>query len=184
MNGHKSSSIFCCFLIFCVLMAVGCAPRYNVKRYGTRLPTVKEFVFVKLLGTETEMVNSGISLNEGEPYSILAGGEMYNPLHGPMFLNEGFLLEARIGQKPYFTPLGGTYYSLNGTTRIAHANGNLYLVLDLYRRPGSLPTYGEAWVLIIAWKTDDSAKIVGSLKRLKDTDANRFDTGAALLRRP
>ncbi len=177
MNGHKSSSIFCCFLIFFVLMAAGCAPYYPVKRYGTRPPTIKKFVFVELQGTETEMVNSGIYLNEGEPYSIVAAGTLM--IEGPQyfFLNEGFLLEGRIGQEPYFTPLSGTYYSLNGTTRIAHANGNLYLAVDFHRRPGSMPTMGEVRVLIIAWKTDDRAQIVGSLQRLKEKEANSFAFG-------
>jgi len=179
MNGHKSLSIFCCFLIFYVLMAAGCATVDTVKKYGTRPPTIKEFVFVKLLGTETEMVNSGISLNEGEPYSIVAGGFLYSMLHGPMYLNEGFLLEVRIGQEPYFIPLSGTYYSLNGTTRIAHANGNLYLALDFHRRAGSVTFTegGAVRVLIIAWKTDDRAQIVGSLQRLREKEANSFEAG-------
>jgi hypothetical protein len=177
MSGHKSSSIFCCFLVFYVLMAAGCAPLSTVKRYGTRPPTIKKFVFVEIQGTETEMVNSGIYLNEGEPYSIVAGGTLM--IEGPQyfFLSEGFLLEARIGQEPYFTPLSGTYYSLNGTTRIAHANGNLYLAVDFHRRSGSMPNIGEVRVLIIAWKTDDRAQIVGSLQRLKEKEANSFEAG-------
>ena len=177
MNGHKSSSVFWCFLIFYVLMAAGCAPVYTVKRYGTPPPTVKEFVFVELQGTEPEMVNSGIYIDEGEPYSIVASGFLMSEGHQYFYLNEGFLLEARIGQGPYFTPLSGTYYSLNGTTRIAHANGNLYLALDFHRRPGSLPTWMEATVLIIAWKTDDRTQIVGSLQSLKEKEANSFEAG-------
>jgi hypothetical protein len=177
MNGHKSSSIFCCFLIFHVLMAAGCAPGYNVKRVGTLPPTVKEAMVVKLLGTESEMIDSGIYLNEGEPYSIVAAGFVARGPSGARYLNDGFLLEARIGQEPYFTPLSGTYYSLNGTTRIAHANGNLYLALDFHRRAGPMPTHGWVKVMIIAWKTDDRAQIVGSLQRLKDTDANTLYFG-------
>jgi len=177
MNGHKSSSMFCYFLIFYILMAVGCAPSSTVKRYGTLPPTIKEAMFIKLLGTEPEMVNSGIYIDEGEPYSIVTAGRLIGPIGGPMWLNEGFLLEARIGQKPYFTPLSGTYYNLNGTTRIAHANGNLYLALDFHRRAGSFPTSGEVFVLIIAWKTDDTAQIVGSLQRLKEKEANSFEAG-------
>jgi len=178
MNGHKSSSIFCCFLILYVLMAAGCAPSSTVKRYGTRPPTIKDFVLIKLQGTETEMVNSGIYLNEGEPYSIVAGGYLLYTSNTFLLLNSGFLLEARIGQEPYFTPLGGTYYNLNGTTRIAHANGNLSLALDLRRRPGSL-TFSEGYVdvLVIVWKTDDRAQIVGSLQRLKEKEANSFEAG-------
>ncbi len=172
MNGHKSSSILCCFLILYVLMAVGCAPFHTVKRYGALPPTIKEAMFIELLGTETEMVNSGIYLNEGEPYSIVAAGRAYSEFHGPMYLSKDFLLEARIGQEPYFTPLSGTYYSLNGTTRIAHANGNLYLALDFHRRAGSLPTFGEVRVLIIVWKTDDRAQIVGSLQSPMTRTAN------------
>ena len=179
MNRHKSSSIFCCFLIFYVLMAAGCASVHTVKRYGTLPPTVKEFVIVKLLGTETEMVNSEIYLNEGEPYSIVAAGFLMSEGHQFFYLNEGFLLEARIGQEPYFTPLNGTYYNLNGTTRIAHANGNLHLALDFHRRSRTvMPTEGSAVsVLIIAWKTDDMAQIVGSLQRLKEKEANSFEAG-------
>jgi len=176
MNGHKSSSMFCYFLIFYILMAVGCAPSSTVKRYGTLPPTVKEAMVVKVYGSKGEMVNSGIYLNEGEPYSIVAAAGLSRGTYYFSFFDEAFLLEARIGQEPYFTPLSGTYYNLNGTTRIAHANGNLYLALDFHRRAGSFPTSGEVFVLIIAWKTDDTAQIVGSLQKLKDTDANRYDT--------
>ena len=178
MNGHKSSSIFCCFLVFSVLMAAGCALSPSLKKYGSLPPTVKEAMVVKLSGTELEMVNSGIYLNEGEPYSIVAGGYLLYTSHTFLLLNSGFLLEARIGQEPYFTPLSGTYYNLNGTTRIAHANGNLYLALDLRRRPGSL-TFSEGYVdvLVIVWKTDDRAQIVGSLQRLKEKEANSFEAG-------
>ena len=181
MNGHKSSSIFFYFLIFSVLMAAGCASSSTVKRPESLPPAVKEAMVVKLYGTETEMVNSGISLNKGEPYSIVAGGFLMIEGHQFFFLNEGFLLEARIGQEPYFTPLSGTYYSLNGTTRIAHANGNLYLAVDFHRRSGSMPTTGEVKVLIIVWKTDDWDQIVGSLQRLKKKEANSFE--AARIRR-
>jgi len=177
MNGHKSSSIFCYFLVFYVLMAAGCAPSYTVKRPESPPPTVKEAMVVKLYGTETEMVNSGIYLNKGEPYSIVAGGFLYSRGGLVLFLNEDFLLEARIGQEPYFTPLSGTYYNLNGTTRIGHANGNLYLALDFHRRAGSVPPLGEVKVLIIVWKTDDRAQIVGSLQRLKKKEANSFEAG-------
>jgi hypothetical protein len=178
MNGHKSSSIFCCFLVFYVLMAAGCTPSSTLKRYGTLPPTVKEAMVVKLQGTEPEMVNSGIYLNEGEPYSIVAAGVLYSRGGTVMYLNEGFLLEARIGQKPYFTPLSGTYYNLNGTTRIAHANGNLYLALDVFRRLGTIAIGNiEVRVLIIAWKTDDMAQIVGSLQGLKEKEANSFEAG-------
>ena len=70
-------------------------------------------------------MNSGIYLNEGELYSIVAAGYV-NAWWGETWtLTRDFSLDLRIGQKPYFTPLSGTYYSLNGTTRIAHANGNL-----------------------------------------------------------
>jgi hypothetical protein len=174
MNGPKSSSIFYGFLVFYVLIA-GCAPSYTLKESRTLPPTVKESMVVKLQGTETEMVNSGISLNKGEPYSIVAGGFLMMEGHQYFFLNEGFLLEARIGQEPYFTPLSGTYYNLNGTTRIAHANGNLYLAVDFHRRPGRMPINGEVRVLIIAWKTDDRAQIVGSLQKLRE-DAKKFSS--------
>ena len=162
-------------------MAAGCASSYTVKRPESLPPTVKEAMVVKLYGTETEMVNSGICLNEGEPYSIVAGGVKYSRGGMVLLLNEDFLLEARVGQEPYFTPLSGTYYKLNGTTRIAHANGNLYLALDFHRRAGSVPSLGEVKVLIIVWKTDDRAQIVGSLQRLKKKEAKSFE--AASIRR-
>ena len=158
-------------------MAAGCALSPSLKKYGSLPPTVKEAMVVKLSGTELEMVNSGIYLNEGEPYSIVAGGYLLYTSHTFLLLNSGFLLEARIGQEPYFTPLSGTYYNLNGTTRIGHANGNLYLALDFHRRAGSVPPLGEVKVLIIVWKTDDRAQIVGSLQRLKKKEANSFEAG-------
>jgi hypothetical protein len=161
-------------------MAAGCALSPTLERYGTMPPTVKEATVVKLRGNETEMVNSGIYLNEGELYSIVAAGfiNWYSQrieLNDPYVLDLGIFLEIRIGQGPYFNPLRGTYYSLNGTTRIAHANGNLYLALN-NRRFGKLrDAVGDFDVLIITWKTNDRAQIVGSLQKLKE-DAKKFIT--------
>ncbi len=138
---------------------------------------------VKVYGSKGEMVNSGIYLNEGEPYSIVAAAGLSRGTYYFSFFDEAFLLEARIGQEPPYTPLSGTYYSLNGTTRIAHANGNLYLALDFHRRAGSFPTSGEVFVLIIAWKTDDTAQIVGSLQRLKEKEANSFEAAPRINQR-
>ena len=90
MNGLKSSSIFFYFLIFSVLMAAGCASSSTVKRPESLPPAVKEAMVVKLYGTETEMVNSGISLNKGEPYSIVAGGFLMIEGHQFFFLNEEY----------------------------------------------------------------------------------------------
>jgi hypothetical protein len=177
MNGHKSSLIFWCLLVFYVLMAVGCASVDTLKKYGTLPPTVKEAMFIKLLGTESEMIDSGIYLNEGEPYSIVAAAGLSRATPYISFFDQVLLLEARIGQEPCFTPLSGTHYNLNGTTRIAHANGNLYLALEIH----SLPLEGIAVagissvdVFIIVWKTDDMAQIAGSLQRLKEKEANSF----------
>jgi len=89
MNGHKSISIFAVFN-FSVLMAAGCASVHTLKRYGTLPPTVKEAMIVKLYGSEGEMANSGIYLNEGEPYSIVASGGAYSEFHGPMYLSKDF----------------------------------------------------------------------------------------------
>ena len=183
MNRHKSSSILCSFLIFYVLMATGCALSPTLKSYGTLPPTVKEAMLVKLHGTETEMVNSGIYLNEGEPYSIVAAGFLYAQWSetislGDPALDEWTLLEFRIGQEPYFTPLSGTYYSLNGTTRISQANGNLYVALHAHRTVSKIMIAGgDVDVLIIAWKTDAGAQIVRSLQKLrKDAEKSNAHT--------
>jgi hypothetical protein len=180
MNGHKSSLIFCCFLVFYVLMAAGCAPSYTLKGPESLPPIVKEAMVVKLSGTELEMVNSGIYLNEGALYSIVAAGfiNWYSQrieLNDPYVLDLAIFLEIRIGQGPYFNPLRGTYYSLNGTTRIAHANGNLYLALNNRRFGKFRDAMGDFDVLIIAWKTDDRAQIVGFLQKLRE-GAKKFIT--------
>jgi len=185
MNENKSSSIFCCFLVFFVLMAVGCAPVDTLKRYGTLPPTIKEAMVVKVYESVGEMVNSGIYLNEGEPYSILAAAGLYRGTYYFSFFEEAFLLKARIGQEPCFTPLSGTHYTLNGTTRIAHANGNLYLALEMYRLPlEGLAQVGisSVDVFIIVWKTDDMAQIAGSLQRLKEKEANSFEASPELIK--
>jgi len=169
MNGHKSSSIFCCFLVFFVLMAAGCALSPTLERYGTLPPTVKGAMVVKLSGNELEVVNSGIYLNEGELYSIVAA-EIRGEFPLQMFLDFLFL-HIRIGQEPYFDPLSGTHYSLNGTTRIAHAHGNLYLALKFSMDPGlvgTLRNVNDLEVLIITWKTDNRTQIVGSLQKLRE----------------
>ena len=161
-------------------MAVGCAPFYTLKEPESLPPTVKEAMVVELSGTELEMVNSGIYLNEGELYSIVAAGfvNWYSQrieLNDPYVLDLGIFLEIRIGQAPYFNPLRGTYYSLNGTTRIAHANGSLYLALNNLRFGNFRDAVGDFDVLIIAWKTNDRDQIVGSLEKLKE-DAKKFTT--------
>jgi len=166
-------------------MAAGCASVHTLKRYGTLPPTVKEAMVVKVYGSKGEMVNSGIYLNEGEPYSIVAAAGLSRGTYYFSFFDEAFLLEARIGQEPPYTPLSGTHYTLNGTTRIAHANGNLYLALEIYSLPlDGLVQVGisSVDVFIIVWKTDDMAQIVGSLQRLKEKEANSFEAAPELIK--
>ena len=98
MNGHKQYSIFCYFLIFYVLMAAGCAPSPLLKTTEDLPPIIKEYKYVTIQKT---VVNTGIYLNKGEPYSIFVegGGGVFLDGRGYKYLNEGFSLEARIGCK-------------------------------------------------------------------------------------
>ncbi len=51
-------------------------------------------------------------------------------------------------------------------------------IVELDEVPFLVPEdLGEVRVLIIAWKTDDRAQIVGSLQRLKEKEANSFEAG-------
>jgi len=174
MNGHKSSSIFCCFLVFYVLMAAGCAPSPLLKTSEDLPPIIKDYKYVTIQRTA---VNTGIYLNKGEPYSILVegGGGVFLDGRGYKYLNKGFSLGAKIGQKPYFNPLSGTYYDLNGTTRIAHSEGNLYLDLDVEVIEGCGADQGlwDVAVIIIVWKADDKPKIVRFLQEMKEKQASK-----------
>lgn len=183
MNGHKSSLVFCYFLIFYILMAAGCALSPTLKRPENLPPTVKKAKVVNLSGNEFGMVDSGIYLNRGEAYSIVVAGWIQRIRDDKLGLGEQYVfdispfLEIRIGQEPHFKPLRGTYYNLNGTTRLAPANGNLYLALELSKNIVGHPFRawgGDVDVLIIVWKTDDRAQIVESLQKLKE-DTKKSD---------
>jgi hypothetical protein len=144
-------------------------------------PIIKEYKYIVIYGiTENQGINTGIYLNEGETYSVLTRGGLLVDGFGFLRLNEELSFEARIGQDPYFTPLSGTYYGLNGTTKIADSEGNLYLGLSDPtlkatravdgRRAGPMAYVS---VYIIVWKTNDMAQIVGFLQEMKEKEANR-----------
>ena len=191
MNGYKSTSIFCYFLVFYVLIAAGCAPSFPLQMPERQPPIIKEYKYIEILGiTDNQGVNTGIYLNEGETYSVLATGGLMSYHAGALDLNVDFSLEARIGKNPYFNPLSGTHYGLNGTTRIANSEGNLYLGLNNsglgHYRFGTILDgkrgHGHVAVFIIVWKTNNMDQIVGFLQEMKEANKNKYDANNKYIR--
>ena len=188
MNGYKATSIFCYFLVFYALIAAGCAPSFPLQMPERQPPIIKGYNYLEISGlTDNQGVNTGIYLNEGETYSLLATGGLMSDGAGALDLNKDFSLEARIGKNPYFSPLSGTHYDLNGTTRIANSEGILYLGLNNsglghYRLGRILGGPAHVAVFIIVWKTNNMEQIVGFLQEMKEANKNKYDANNKYIR--
>ena len=140
-------------------------------------PIVKEYKHMMLYGQTPGMQNTGIHLNEGQPYSILATGSIYmNDQYPNVRPKDGWPLMARVGKNLYFRPF---YSRASGVITLAGHSGTLYLGI----RRGTVNPYGEPdhpeyyrystgsfSVDIIVWERKDYIQIADFLENMKEKD--------------
>ncbi|MBW1753934.1 MAG: WD40 repeat domain-containing protein, partial [Deltaproteobacteria bacterium] len=173
--------IICCLFIYFLIVIIGCsAPVIQITQ---PLPdNVKEYKTIKIYGNIPGMKNTGIYLNEGDTFSILATGSIDLQYGGPSSFKyhdvkpeDGWPFMMRIGNKPYKTPLQGK----NAETLSADYSGNLYLgvrdgKVDLYGSPLQPhyydDNYGHFKVHILIWAANDYVEMADFFKKLKESD--------------
>ena len=141
MKRQRLFSMLCYFLIWSVLMICGCSSSVlPIKKNGLLPPIVKEYGHISLFGNWPGMQDSGIYLNEGDIYSVLATGsiDMGVPKNNEKpesgFYGRGRLI-ARIGKANYFRPL----YGKKADKIRAYNSGKLYFGIQV----GNMTHSGE-----------------------------------------
>jgi len=126
-----------------ILTLLGCA-KPNIQMPESMPPIIKEYKHVTILASELGMKSTGIYLENGDAYSILATGsvsrgirKVFNDLRPEM----GWPFMVRIGDNSKFHPFDGN----NGITATSHQSGNLYVGYSI----GSVTRQGEP--LYPAW---------------------------------
>lgn len=109
MKMQKFLLMFSFLFIFSFLMVIGCSTPPVIKAPGTLPPIVKEYKHITLWRNHPGMVNTGIHLNGGDLYSILATGSVDLWPGGPSYHDirpeHGWPFMMRIGNEPYKIPL-------------------------------------------------------------------------------
>ena len=140
-------------------------------------PIVKQYKHITLYGSNPGMQNTGIHLNKGQPYSILATGSIYmNSQYPNVRPKDGWPLMARVGKNRYSHPFRGGHSGI--ITRASHS-GDLYLGI----KRGPVNPYGEPYhpeyyqygtgsfsVDIIVWEKEDYIQIADFLGVMKGKD--------------
>jgi hypothetical protein len=165
-------------LILPFLIMPGCATT-NIQMPKPVPPIVKEYKHTAVYGGRPGMQDTGIYLESGDAYSILATGRIDfapgKPIADPKYHNVrpemGWPLMIRVGEEFAFNP----YYNRNGISRVNGQPGNLYLGY----RSGPMSAAGEPLrpilykedkgafsVDIIVWKEADWIKITSFLSEM------------------
>jgi murein DD-endopeptidase MepM/ murein hydrolase activator NlpD len=172
------------YAFFIVLFSIllGCAPT-NIQMPKPLPPIVKEYKHVAVYGGRPGMQDTGIYLEKGDAYTILATGRIdYMPRKAPAGFQYhdvrpelGWPLILRIGEHFAFSP----FYKKNGISRVNGPSGHLYLGY----KSGPMTAAGEPTrpivyvddkgafsIDIIVWKEADWIKISSflSVMLLKD----------------
>ena len=173
----------CCPFIFSVLMIAGCST--PIVKMPEHLPdSIKKYKHVSVNAGFPGMKNTGVYLNKGDTYSILATGSIDYCPGGNCNYHDvrpeyGWPLLAKIGEYTYFNPLDGGYNA--DTISDTLYSGYLYLGyrsgrVDGYGDPLNPEKYnddsGAFKVDIIVWKNDDWIQIADFFKKMKEKDPN------------
>lgn len=173
---HFFSPMF--FLSFFIaLISFGCVATPPVVKISESPPSIiREYKHLAIYGTRPGMINTGINLNEGDVYTILAEGtinlsERYSRKVGP-----SERLMAKIGKNSYF---GAFSIGVRVGTRVSNFSGNLYLGMSEsgLNKDGSArfprryeDNSGFFRVDVIVWSKEDYIAIADFLKEMKDAD--------------
>jgi uncharacterized caspase-like protein len=172
-------------LIFAFLTILSCA-KPNIQLPKPLPPIIKEYKHVSVLGGIPGMKNTGVYVDSGDIYTILATGSIdywsfvkahpkYKPPPGFKYHDVrpelGWPLIVRIGDHNAFYP----FYNTNAVSHESYHSGNIYLGY----RSGSMTAAGEPLrprqykddtgvfrVDIIVWKEADWIKIADFLSQM------------------
>ena len=168
-------------VLLCFFSVTACSTSSNLKlAKNEQLPEiVKNHKSLMIAARRAGMINTGILLEEGDLYTILATGSIDmsmvkgNYVYKP---EDGWLVMARIGEGFTFRPFSR---GSNGSTRISHSSGHLYLgyrggPVDSYGNPSNFTSYqddsGRINIDVIVWKEEDYAQIFEFLKQMYERD--------------
>lgn len=170
--------LICTFLTLLFLTLLGCA-KPNMQLPKSLPPIIKEYKHVTLIGSSPGMKKTGVYMEPGDLYSILASGSVDLWAKGapPGFKYHdvrpelGWPLIVRIGEHPAFYP----FYTRNGFSRESYQSGHIYVGC----RDGQATGFGEPLspedyrdnmgafsVDIIVWKGADWIKIADFLSQV------------------
>ncbi len=181
MNRQRLFSMLCYFFILSFLMINVCSRSVlPIDKNEPPPPIIKKYGHKTLLGLRKGMQETGIYLNEGDIYSILATGSIdmgsvknnEKPERG--YYGHGRLI-ARIGKTRYFRPL----YFKKADKLMATNSGKLYLGIQVgkmtYSGEPLNPEYyenikGAFRVDIIVWEREDWVQIAHFFEKMKEKD--------------
>ncbi len=169
------------FLCAAALLAASCAP--SLVEQSRPLPgIVKEFKHFTLYGNRSGMLDTGIYLEKGALYTVMATGsiDLWPSVYGApagfqyhdVRPKDGWALMARFGDQFAFRPL---FNGRSGNILNAYQSGSLHLglrdgPLDIYGNPKHPEYYnknnGSFSVYVIAWNTGDYARIADFMRQL------------------
>jgi hypothetical protein len=156
------------------MMLIGCS-KSILKMPKPLPPIVKAYKHITIPGNIARMFKTGIHLNEGDLYSVLATGEITDYRRSVYRPEDGWPIMARIGKKTRFI-----YYPLsrgsNASTRTSYDSGNLYLgfrwgPVTANGEPIHPDSYsynsGSFSVDVIVWKREDYVQIADLFENMK-----------------
>ena len=170
--------LICTFLTPLFLTLPGC-PKPNIQLPKSLPPIVKEYKHVTLLGVSPGMKKTGVRLEPGELFSVMASGSIDLWAHGgpadfkyhDVRPEMGWPLIVRVGEHPVFYP----FYHRNGFSLVSYQSGQI----SLGCKDGSVNGYGEPLrpedyrdnagafsVDIIVWKEADWIKVADFLSQV------------------
>ncbi|UCE33216.1 MAG: caspase family protein [Deltaproteobacteria bacterium] len=179
MKREAFLSSLCCLFITSFLMLAGCS-KPILKMQKPFPPIVREYEHVTLNGNRPGMLNTGVYLNKGDVYSILARGSINTSPSKPgyHYVTPGSSrFHARIGKNWLFRPM---VYS-NAAIHRAFYSGELFLgiqdgKLGWYGKPEHPEYYkdntGTFSVGIVVWESEDYVQIADFFERMKAEHPN------------
>jgi hypothetical protein len=161
----------------------GCAAEPPIKMPESLPSSVKSYKHVTIWAGNPGMKGTGVHLNKGDTYTVLATGSMDYCKGGGCEYRDvrpehGWPLVARIGGANYFVPLARGYGGVtnrtvdSGELYLGHRDGELQPSGDPQRPDWYKDDTGSFSVSIIVWASDDYQAIAGFLQQMKQKDPN------------
>jgi hypothetical protein len=165
------------FLLSAALLLPACSKSVRIMPEDLP-PVVKQYVHLKIWGGQDGLKKTGVHLDKGDTYSIIATGSIDYCSRGGCGYRDvrpeyGWPLIFRIGDSPYSSHNGqgmGMQSPFSGTLHIGYKSGDLFpdgnpVHPDFYRDDS-----GAFEVDIIVWAREDYEQIAGFLQFLLEKD--------------